>query len=245
MRQGELDMPVALLAGGLATRLRPLTERVPKVLLEVAGKPFLHHQLTYLRSQGIRDVVLCVGHLGEMIRDEFGDGSEYGIRLRYSFDGPRLLGTGGAIRHALPMLGSSFFVLYGDSYLMVDYASVAAAFYRSGKSALMTLFENNGQWDTSNVWFENGTIKIYDKSVLVPEMRHIDYGLSAFHASVFEGFPQGSVLDLADIQRALASQGEMAGYVASHRFYEIGSRAGLAELDSLLLAQQSLTAVSR
>lgn len=245
MRQSQLDMPVALLAGGLATRLRPLTERVPKVLLEVAGKPFLHHQLSYLRAQGIRDVVLCVGFLGEMIQDEFGDGSAYGIRLHYSFDGPHLLGTGGAIRQALPMLGESFFVLYGDSYLLVDYAEVAAAFHRSGKSALMTLFENEGQWDTSNVWFEDGTIRSYDKRVLLPEMRHIDYGLSAFQASVFAGYPEGAVLDLADVQRTAASDGNLAGYVARHRFYEIGSHAGLAELKQLLLAQQPLIVVSQ
>jgi NDP-sugar pyrophosphorylase family protein len=235
-------MPVALLAGGLATRLRPLTERVPKVLLEVAGKPFLYHQISYLRAQGIRDVVLCVGFLGDMIQEQFGDGSACGIRLHYSFDGPRLLGTGGAIRQALPMLGDSFFVLYGDSYLMVDYAEVAEVFHSSGKRALMTLYENGDRWDTSNVWFEGGVIKTYDKRVRLPQMRHIDYGLSAFHASIFADFPAGAVLDLSDIQGTLASEGKLAGYVARHRFYEIGSHSGLTELNALL-AGESLTTV--
>lgn len=243
-QQGIAGMPVALLAGGLATRLRPLTERVPKVLLEVAGKPFLYHQLSYLRAQGIRDVVLCVGFLGEMIQEQFGDGSTCGMRLHYSFDGPRLLGTGGAIRQALPMLGDSFFVLYGDSYLMVDYEEVAEVFHSSGKRALMTIFENGGQWDTSNVWFEGGVIRTYDKRVHKPEMRHIDYGLSAFRTSVFADLPAGAVLDLADIQRALASEGKLAGDVARHRFYEIGSHAGLAELNAML-AGEPLAAVSQ
>lgn len=238
---GLADMPVAVLAGGLATRLRPMTERVPKVLLEVGGRPFLHHQLSYLRAQGIREVVLCVGFLGEMIEQQFGDGSAYGIHLRYSFDGPRLLGTGGAIRQALPMLGESFFVLYGDSYLMVDYADVAAAFHQSGRPALMTLFENGDKWDTSNVCFEGGVIRTYDKKLRTPEMCHIDYGLSLFRSSVFDGFPPGAVLDLADIQRTLAAQGKLAGYVAPHRFYEIGSHAGLAELNALLLAREPVT----
>jgi NDP-sugar pyrophosphorylase family protein len=234
-------MPVALLTGGLATRLHPLTERVPKALLEVAGKPFLYHQLSYLRAQGIRDVVLCVGFLGEMIQEEFGDGSSCGIRLHYSFDGPRLLGTGGAIRQALPMLGDSFFVLYGDSYLMVDYAEVAEVFHGCRKRGLMTLYENGDQWDTSNVWFEGGVIKTYDKRVRRPEMRHIDYGLSAFHASIFADIPAGAVLDLADIQRTLAFEGDLAGYVARHRFYEIGSPTGLSELNALLVGSSLTT----
>src|SRR5581483_11827358 len=123
------QIPVAILAGGLATRLRPITEKIPKSLVPVAGQPFLHHQLKQLHAQGIRHAVLCVGHLGEMIRDDFGDGSAYGIRLEYSFDGPKLLGTGGALKQALPKLGKEFFVLYGDSYLPIDYAPIADFFH--------------------------------------------------------------------------------------------------------------------
>lgn len=238
-------MPVAILAGGLATRLRPLTERVPKVLVEVAGKPFLHHQLTYLHSQGIRTVVLCVGFLGEMIQEQFGNGSRYDLDLYYSYDGPRLLGTGGAIRQAIPLLGDSFFVLYGDSYLLVDYSEVAAVFGQSGKRALMTLYENGDQWDTSNVWFDGGIIRSYDKRVRVPEMRYIDYGLSVFKSSVFSGPPGEDEPDLANIQTCLASRGELAGHVASHRFYEIGSHTGLAELNVILLAGHPLSTVSQ
>ena len=183
------QIPVAILAGGLATRLRPITEKIPKSLVPVAGKPFLAHQLELLRSRGIRRAVLCIGHLGEMIQRDFGDGKNFGVQLDYSFDGPKLLGTGGAIKRALPKLGEEFFVLYGDSYLPLDYVLVAEFFHRSGKLGLMTVYRNEGKYDTSNVVFADGEIKIYDKKAKLPEMRHIDYGLSLFKASVFEKFP--------------------------------------------------------
>src|SRR5262249_25583338 len=160
----------AILAGGLATRLRPLTEKVPKVLLPVAGKPFLAHQLELLRRQGVTRVVLCLGYLGEMVQKDFVDGSEYGIQLEYSFDGPTLLGTGGALRQALPKLSERFFVLYGDSYLTVPFAPVAEQFEKSGRLGLMTVFLNEGLYDTSNVVFRDGRIVIYDKKARSPEM---------------------------------------------------------------------------
>ncbi|HLH54053.1 MAG TPA: nucleotidyltransferase family protein [Verrucomicrobiae bacterium] len=228
------DIPVAILAGGLATRLRPLTEKVPKVLLPVAGKPFLAHQLELLRAQGIRKVVLCVGHLGEMVQSEFGDGEAHGVRLEYSFDGPRLLGTGGAIRQALPLLGNRFFVLYGDSYLTVPFGPIADFFENSGRNGLMTVYRNEGQYDTSNVVFENGRIVVYDKKRRVPEMRYIDYGLSLFRASVFQERPPGAAFDLADVMQSLVASGQLAGFEVRERFYEIGSPAGLAELEQLL-----------
>ncbi len=126
-----MTLPVALLAGGLATRLRPLTERMPKILIDVGGQPFAVHQMELLRQQGVTDVVLCVGHLGEQVQATLGDGGRWAIRLQYVFDGPRLLGTGGALRRALPLLGSAFFVMYGDSYLRCPFASVQAAFRRA------------------------------------------------------------------------------------------------------------------
>jgi NDP-sugar pyrophosphorylase family protein len=230
-----IDLPVAILAGGLATRLRPITEKIPKSLVEVAGEPFLSHQLRLLHARGIRRAVLCVGFLGEMIERDFGDGARFGIELRYSFDGPVLLGTGGALRQALPLLGDAFFVLYGDSYLPVDYTAVEAAWRASGKDALMTVFRNEGAWDTSNVEFSGGKIARYDKRDRTPAMRHIDYGLSIFTAKVFADRAPGEHLDLADVQRDLVAQGRMAGYEIHERFYEIGSHAGLAELDALLL----------
>jgi len=229
-----LDIPVAILAGGLATRLRPITEKIPKSLVPVAGKPFLAHQLDLLRSRGIRHAVLCIGHLGEMIQRGFGDGSAYGVKLDYSFDGPKLLGTGGAIKRALPLLGGEFFVLYGDSYLPIEYRPVAECFHRSGKLGLMTVYHNEGRYDTSNVVFRDGEIVVYDKKTKLPEMHHIDYGLSLFQSSVFDGYAADQVFDLAGVMGRLVREKQLAGYEVRERFYEMGSPAGLAELESLL-----------
>jgi NDP-sugar pyrophosphorylase family protein len=228
------DMTVAILAGGLATRLRPITEKIPKSLAPVAGEPFLAHQLRLLHSRGLRRAVLCVGYLGEMIESEFGDGSACGVELRYSFDGPRLLGTGGALRRALPTLGDPFFVLYGDSYLPVDFSAAADAFQRSGKPALMTVFRNEGAWDSSNVWYEGRRIIRYDKRERTPEMRHIDYGLGVYSAAAFEAWPADEPFDLADLQRELVAKDALAGHEVFRRFYEMGSHAGLSELEALL-----------
>ena len=226
--------PVAILAGGLATRLRPITERIPKSLVRVAGRPFLAHQLEHLRSQGIRHVVLCVGHLGEMIQHEFGEGRAWGLRLDYAFDGPVLLGTGGALKQAMPLLGERFFVLYGDSYLPTTYRPIAEFFERSGKLGLMTVYRNEGRYDTSNVVFARGEVRVYDKQVRSPEMQHIDWGLSLFRAAAFEEYPGGARFDLADLMGRLVSRRQLAGYEVQERFYEIGSPSGLAELDALL-----------
>ena len=239
-----LEIPVAILAGGLATRLRPITEKIPKSLVPVAGKPFLAHQLELLRSRGIRRVVLCVAHLGGMIQNDFGDGSAFGMQLEYSFDsprqgaatvgGPQLLGTGGAVKQALPLLGDEFFVLYGDSYLPVEYRSVAEFFRRSGKLGCMTVYRNEGRYDTSNVVFHDGEIVVYDKKKRQPEMRHIDYGLSLFKAMVFHTYPPDQPFDLAEVMGKLVREKQLAGYEVRERFYEMGSPAGLAELENLL-----------
>jgi NDP-sugar pyrophosphorylase family protein len=231
--------PVAILAGGLATRLRPITERIPKSLVPVAGKPFLAHQLELLRRQGLTRVVLCLGHLGEKVREQFGDGSAHGVRLDYSFDGPVLLGTGGALRQALPWLGDKFFVLYGDSYLPIDFAPVADCFERSGKLGLMTIYRNEGRFDASNVVFADSEIKVYDKKTRLPEMRHIDYGLSVFRAAALDEYPAGAKFDLAELMQRLVARCQLAGYEVPERFYEIGSPSGLAELETLFARQAS------
>ena len=231
-----LNYPVAILAGGLATRLRPLTEKVPKILLPVAGKPFLARQIELLRGQGIHRVVLCLGYLGDKVVEEFGDGRAWGVELDYSFDGPTLLGTGGALRQALPKLGGKFFVLYGDSYLTTPFGPVAESFERSGRRGLMTVYRNEGLYDTSNVVFRDGQILVYDKLARRPEMRHIDYGLSVFQAPVFEEWPAGKPFDLADVMRQLVARNDLAGFEVAERFYEIGSPAGLSELEARLSA---------
>lgn len=224
-----MSLPVAILAGGLATRLRPIAERIPKALLDVAGKPFVIRQLDYLRRQGIKRVVLCIGYLGEQVETVVGNGSVWGLEVRYSWDGPRLLGTGGALRQALPKLGEHFFVLYGDSYLPVDFRAVEKAFNESGKPALMTVLNNDDQWDRSNVLFRDGRIAEYNKRVPRPEMSHIDYGLGVLSASVFSTLPDNTPSDLADIYHWLSVQGLLAGHEVFQRFYEIGSKQGLEE----------------
>lgn len=227
------DWPVAILAGGLATRLRPITEKIPKALIRVAGEPFLVHQLRLLASAGVRRAVLCLGYRGEMIEKEFGAGGRHGVDLAYSFDGSELLGTGGALKKALPLLGKHFLVLYGDSYLPIDYSAPARVFASSGKLGLMTVFRNEGRWDASNVRFEDGVIKSYSKREKTSDMRHIDYGLGVLQATALAR-SERSKFDLVEVYQDLISQGELAGYEVRERFYEIGSAEGLAELDALL-----------
>jgi NDP-sugar pyrophosphorylase family protein len=205
----------------------------------VAGRAFLAHQLELLRRQGIARAVVCLGHLGEMVEREFKDGRAYGVRLEYSFDGPVLLGTGGALKRALPLLGEAFFVLYGDSYLPIDFKPIADFFQRSGKLGLMTVYQNEGRFDTSNVVFAEGEIKVYDKKNCRPDMRHIDYGLSMFRAAAFAEYASGMAFDLADVMQRLVAQRQLAGFEVKERFYEIGSHEGLAELDALLRGQTS------
>ena len=226
--------PLALLAGGLATRLGQLTARVPKSLLLVAGEPFIAHQLRLLAAQGVRNVVICTGHLCEPIERFVGDGREFDCRVRYSCDGPTPLGTGGAIRRALDLLGPQFWVMYGDSYLTAPFAPMVDAFRSSGQPALMAVYQNENRWDTSNVLFRSGKVLRYDKSGGEPGMQHIDYGFGFFSAAVFDQWPDGCAFDLAELQTRLVEQGLMAGYEVAERFYEIGSFAGLRETDSFL-----------
>lgn len=221
--------PVAVLAGGLATRLFPITQKIPKSLVDVAGKPFVVRQLELLRRQGITRVVLCLGNLGEQVVAAVGDGSAYGVDIRYTFDGPTLLGTGGALKQALPLLDETFFVLYGDSYLDCDYRAIYDHFLHSRQAALMTVYHNVNLWDSSNILYRDGGILSYDKRNRTAEMQHIDYGLGVLKRDVFESLPAGQAVDLADIYHQLLKQQQLAGYEVFNRFYEIGSHAGLAE----------------
>lgn len=227
-------LPVAILAGGLATRLRPLTETIPKSLVEIDGEPFLWRQLRLLRQNAIDRVVLCVSHLGEQVRDSVGDGRTFGLHIDYSFDGAIMLGTAGALKRAQPLLGENFFVLYGDSYLPIDWAAVEAAFRVSGKAGLMTVYRNENQWDTSNVEFLDGRILAYNKKLRTARMRHIDYGLGVLRAAVLARVPDGQAWDLATLYRELLEAGELAAFESPHRFYEIGSFGGIEELRSYL-----------
>jgi N-acetyl-alpha-D-muramate 1-phosphate uridylyltransferase len=224
-----MKLPVAILAGGLATRLHPTTESIPKALVDVAGTPFILRQLDYLRRQGVGRVVLCVGFLGEQIEAVVGDGSAIGLSVSYSQDWPNLLGTGGALKQALSLLDSQFLVLYGDSYLPINFAAVEREFLASGKPALMTVQRNADRWDKSNVLFRDNVIVEYNKQAPTPNMRHIDYGLGAISAQILVDEDTTGPFDLADTYHRLSLSGQLAGYEIYERFYEIGSHKGLAE----------------
>jgi len=226
---------VAILAGGLATRLGALSARVPKSMIEVAGEPFISHQLRALRRQGFCHVAICAGHLSRRIEEFVGDGSAFGCRVEYSLDGERPLGTGGALRQALPLLGEGFLAMYGDSYLRAPLGPVWEHFARSAKSASMTVFRNDNRWDRSNVEFCEGEILRYDKNKPTASMRHIDYGLGCIRAEALSAFaPAGHSFDLASFYSAMLERRQLAAYEVAERFYEIGSPAGLEETDALL-----------
>jgi len=227
-------LQVAILAGGLATRLRPLTKKIPKILLDVAGRPFAEWQVELLRRNGVERIVYCLGFLGEQVQTALGDGSRWGMTFDYISDGPRLLGTGGAIKRAAPLLDDSFIVMYGDSYLPCDMPPIEERFHASGKSGLMTVFRNEGLWDTSNVAFTDGKILRYHKEQLTPDMAYIDYGLGVLRRDVLDRYPADAPLDLARVYQDLLQEDNLAGYEVNQRFYEIGSREGLEELSEYL-----------
>jgi len=231
----------AVLAGGLATRLLPTTADIPKSMVPVAGEPFIAHQLRNLAIQDFTEVVICAGHLGEQIKDFVEDGARFGCHAQYAFDGDSLLGTGGALRRALPLLGESFLVMYGDSYLREPLQPIWESFLASTKPALMTVYRNDGQWGASNVELSEGCIVQYDKTAVNPAMRHIDYGIGCLRSRQLAAFPAANAFDLASFYTALAKRGELAAFEVKERFYEIGSSAGLAETEALLQNLRSRT----
>ncbi|HEY6445618.1 MAG TPA: sugar phosphate nucleotidyltransferase [Acidobacteriaceae bacterium] len=232
---------LALLAGGFATRLRPLTLATPKSLVPVAGEPFLAHQLRHLRAQGLCEVVICCGHLGRRIQEFAGDGARFGLSLAYSHDGAHPLRTGGALRAALPLLGPRFLVMYGDSWLRQPILPVWRAFLNSGKPALMTVCRNDNTSDPGNVEYRSGAVIAYNKHEPSPAMRHIDYGLEALDAAVLGNWALPA-FDLSLVWSGLANCGQLAGYEAAERFCEIGSFPGLRETDAVIAAHVATAA---
>jgi NDP-sugar pyrophosphorylase family protein len=241
-----VSLPVAMLAGGLATRLRPLTEGVPKILIEIDGRPFAEHQLDLLQRWGVCEVVYCLGYRGEQVIAALGDGSDRHMRFTYVSDGPRLAGTGGALRLALAFLGDAFFVMYGDSYLRCDFREVEREFRASGKPGLMTVFKNEGRWDRSNVIYKDGRIVRYDKTVPGNNvdnadsadnaaMQYIDYGLGILTPDALAPWARvDTPFDLSLVYQRLIERDALAGFEVAERFYEIGSIAGLEETQALL-----------
>jgi N-acetyl-alpha-D-muramate 1-phosphate uridylyltransferase len=230
-------LPVAILAGGLATRIHPLTKKRPKALLDIAGRPFIFHQLELLRKQGAERVVLCLGHFAELVVAAVGNGHQFGLSIQYSFDGDQLLGTGGALKQALPLLGDSFFVLNGDSYLRCSLTGIQTAFERARRPALMTVLHNDSKWDRSNVVFRNGEVIEYDKTSWRSDMTYIDFGMSVLSRSVFARYVDTRILDLAHIYTELAKIGHLAAVEVSDRFYEVGSPQGIRDMETYLSGQ--------
>jgi MurNAc alpha-1-phosphate uridylyltransferase len=224
--------PVCILAGGLGTRLGERVRDTPKPLVEVAGEPFLVHQLRLLAGHGVREVVLCVGYRGEQIESHVGS-ERFGIRIQYSFDAPELDGTLGAIRRALPLLGERFLVLYGDTYLRIDYGESVHAWCESGLPAMMCVLRNEGRWDTSNARYEGGLVLAYDKHEPTSDMHWIDYGLGGLTVEAVSAADRDEP-DLAELYRQLAPLRRLCGFEASERFYEIGTPSGLQEADVFL-----------
>lgn len=240
-------MQCVILAGGLATRMRPLTETVPKAMLEVAGRPFADWQLRWLADEGISDVVYCVAHLGQQLRDFVGDGAGWGLAVEWSDEGERLLGTAGALRRAAAegLLEARFAVLYGDSYLSVSIDSVQTAHRVEGRPMLMTVYRNDGRFERSNVRYEAPLVRRYDKSELNPGaagMHHIDYGLVILtRVALLAEVPPARPWDLAEVQQRLAARGDMSGFEVTERFYEIGSPQGLTDLEIHLAHRKDAT----
>jgi MurNAc alpha-1-phosphate uridylyltransferase len=229
--------PVAILAGGFARRLGTLTERVPKSLLQIAGRPFLDWQLEYLKLQGASRVLLCLGHHAEQVVNHVGDGGRYGLDIVTSYDGSIPLGTGGALVAALDKLGEHFFVLYGDSFLPINFSEVQQAFLTSKKLALMTVYMNHNKFDKSNVRFEGEVVVQYQKQNTSPDMTFIDYGLGVLSARLLETRTRGEPFDLAELYSNLAQRGLLGGFEIKERFYEIGSRVGIRETEDFLLGR--------
>jgi len=229
-------MQAVVLAGGLATRMRPHTERLPKSLLEVAGRPFIDWQLELLAGSGIREVVLCIAHLGEAIRAHVGDGVRHGLSVRYAVEDPgRLLGTAGALRAAVALLSPRFVVTYGDSYLPFDYGEPLRLLERQADcEGVMAVYRNAGRFEPSNVVTDGGWVLRYEKPPAGPEFDHIDYGATALRREVVEALPPGVPFGLDRVQADLAARGRLRALVVHDRFFEVGSPSGRADLDQHL-----------
>ena len=226
-------MQMLILAGGMGTRLGSLTKDVPKSLVSIHGKPFLEYQLEFLKKQGIKDIVLCIGHLGTQIKERFGDGSSFDVNIRYSIE-DKLLGTAGAIKKAEPMLDDIFFTMYGDSYLFLDFKDIMRFFEESNKLALMTVYKNHNLYDQSNTAIADNLVKNYSKTDVTHDMIHIDYGVNVFRKQALSLIPEDRYCSLETIFPQLIEAGELLAYEARERFYEIGSLNGITEFTNYI-----------
>ena len=223
-----IDMQVAILAGGLASRLGDLAKNQPKSMLKVLGRPFLEYQLELLRKGGIRSAVLCIGHMGGQIERHFGNGSKYGVNIEYSFE-DKLLGTAGALKKAEGLLHDVFFTMYGDSYLFLDFSLAMSCFKSYNKLALMTVYKNYDQHDRSNTIVEGDLVKRYSKREKSEDMNYIDYGAHIFRKKALDMVPENQLYSLEDLFTCLIERQELLAFEVKERFYEIGSPQGLKE----------------
>ena len=228
------DTTLVILAGGMATRLYPVTLEIPKSLIDINGIPFIQHQINLIKSRGISNVVLCLGKFAKPIEDYLGDGSANSLNIKYSYDGDTLLGTGGALKNAFPLLTDPFMILYGDSYLNIEYIDIMDYFNNFDKLGLMTVLKNENKWDKSNIVFKDGKILKYDKTEDA-EFEYIDYGFSILKKDAFAPYLTVDKFDLKDVFKDLISKNEMLGYEVYNRFYEIGSFKGIEETKEYLL----------
>lgn len=229
---------LVLLAGGLATRLKPVTETIPKSMIEVAGKPFIEHQLILIKKNGISNVIICAGKFGEIIQEFTDRNNSFDLNIKYSFDGSKLLGTGGAVLKALEVAGENFFVMYGDSYLTAEFREIGNYFISNDANGLMTVYRNENKFDKSNVEYSDGKIIRYDKKSADDKMKFIDYGLGIFNRSAFNEFKDQDVFDLERVYQSLLLKDQLTGYEVKERFYEIGSFEGLEETRKILSSKQ-------
>lgn len=228
-------MQAVVLCGGLATRLGVLAKGTPKSLIRVADRPFIAWQLERLRDSGFERVLLCTGHLGDHVVAYVGDGSRFELGVSYAEDGAVPLGTAGALRAALEQLDDTFLVTYGDSYLPFDYSAPLSDLERHPEAlGTMAVYENGGRFDASNTQVSADRVLRYEKGSGDPALDHIDYGATALRKSVIAGLRPGVPLGLDSVQATLAREGTLRAFRAEERFYEMGSAAGLAELDAFL-----------
>ena len=234
-------MKIVILCGGMATRLYPLTKKISKSMIKIEGKPFLEHQLDLLKKNGLSDIVLCVGYNAEQIKKYFGNGRKFGVRIKYSSDKKRLLGTGGALKKTENLLKDSFLVMYGDSYLPFNFRKAIKFFKKFDKLGLMTVFKNLNKYEPSNVQVKGNLVKSYSKKRKTKKMKYIDYGVSIFKKEALKFIPKNQVYDLSQLQQLLIKKRELLAYPAEKRFYQIGSAKGLEEFKNYIKNKKLLS----
>jgi NDP-sugar pyrophosphorylase family protein len=230
-------LQAAILVGGLGTRLGSLTQTIPKSMVPVNGKPFLEHQVGLLKRSGIDDFVLCVGYLGDKVEGYFGDGGSWGVRVRYSYDWPRLLGAAGALKGAEPLLEDCFFVTYGDAYLRADYRGIMKALVDSGGLGVMAVYENHNRFGPSDVVVKEGHVVLYDKRGRGAGMEWVNFGVSALRKGALALLPPGKECGEEEFYGELIKRDELLAFPVKGRFYEIGTPGALEEFERFISSQ--------